>query len=420
MAAYLKKETRMKKIVCLVLVLMIVSGLLFAAGGGQAAAARRISFHYWDENQRPGMDAVLAAFTRRTGIQVESTITPWAQYWTMMQIAVPSDATPDVFWLNGTNAADYLPGGLVHDITDLIRRDNINMANFPPALVQLYSYNGRNFGIPKDFDTIALFYNKAIFDARGVPYPTDNWTWTELRRAAEQLTFGQVHGFVAPPHTQSFLHSWVLSNGGTLMSPDGMAARWNSPQGVAAVREAFRFVQDGLSPTGADLLELNLNDRFNAGLAAMVTGGSWNVPLYYPALGANLGVARYPIAPGGRTANIIHGLSISISARSRNIDDAWELLKEFASREAGEAQARVVIPAFQGAQNAWMANYPTLNLQVFIDAAAIADPLPVPRRHAQVQNGIILSNLDNIWLGGMDVAAALANLDREAEAASRQ
>ena len=409
----------MKRIVCVVMIVMISCGFLFASGGGQAAGAKQISFHYWDENQRPGMDAVLQAFTRRTGVQVEATITPWAQYWTQMQIAVPTDATPDVFWLNGTNAADYLPAGLVHDITDLIRRDNINMANFPPALVQLYSHNGRNYGIPKDYDTIALFYNKAIFDARGVPYPTDNWTWDDLRRAAQQLTYDHVHGFIVWPTGQSFLHSWILSNGGTLMSPDGRAAQWNSPQGVAAVREAMRYIQDGLAPSGADLTELSATDRFNAGLVAMITAGSWNVPLFHGALGANLGVARFPVAPGGRPANVIHGLSISISARSRNIDESWELLKEFATREAGEAQARVVIPAFQGAADVWKANFPTLNLQVFIDAAAIADPLPVPSRAAQIQNGIIQSYLDNIWIGGMDVATALANLDREAEAASR-
>jgi multiple sugar transport system substrate-binding protein len=389
-----------------------------SAGGGQSGgSSKTITFFYWDENQRPGMDAVAQSYTRTSGVQVETTITPWAQYWTRLQTSLPSDGGPDVFWCNFPHAVDYYPANLVQEISTYIQRDNVDMSKFPKAMIDMYSYNGKNYGIPKDYDTIALFYNKAIFDAKGVPYPTDSWTWADLRRAAERLTDGNVHGFIAGPDTQTMLYPWVLSNNGTLISQDRTVFHYNTPETIEAVREAVRYSRDKLSPTGADLLEMDLDSRFQAGLAAMVTAGSWVVPPYYEALGSNLGVARFPISK--KPANVIHGLSFNISARSRNKEEAWGLLKTFATKEAGEAQAKVVIPAYEGAADVWMRNFPSLNLKVFIDAAAYADVLPYTSKNAAAQDDIVVSQLQNIYVGGMDVAAALAAIERECEAAAR-
>jgi multiple sugar transport system substrate-binding protein len=386
-----------------------------SSGGGSSSA--RITFFYWDENQRPGMDAVAQAYTRTSGVQVETTITPWAQYWTRLQTSLPSDTGPDVFWCNFSHAIDYYPAGLVQEISTYIQRDNVDMSKFPQVMVDMYSYDGKVYGIPKDYDTIALFYNKAIFDAKGVPYPTDTWTWTDLRRAAERLTDSNVHGFIVGADTQGFLYPWILSNNGSVISSDRSVMRWNTPETAEAINEAIRFVLDGLAPTPADLAELDADSRFQAGLVAMVTTGSWMVPPFYEALGDNLGVARFPIAK--KPANVIHGLSFNMSARSRYKDEAWGLLKAFATIEAGEAQAKVVIPAYQGAAEVWKRNFPSLNLQVFIDAAAVADLLPRATRAAAAQDDIVNTQIDNLYMGVTDVATALATIDRECAAAAR-
>jgi multiple sugar transport system substrate-binding protein len=394
-------------------------GLLFAGGNDQSSGSgKRIAFYYWDENQRPGMDAVVSAYTRTSGVQVETTIIPWAQYWTRLQTSLPSDTGPDVFWINSANAIDYYPRGLVQEISTYIERDKIDMSKFPRSLVDMYSYNGKSHGIPKDYDTIALYYNKAIFDAKGVPYPTDNWTWADLRRAAERLTDSNVHGFDARVNdTQSILFPWLLSNNGTILSADRSYFKLNSPENIEAIQELLRFSQDKLSPNAADLAELSSADRFMAGLTAMLTTGSWNVPPFSEALGSKLGVASFPYAK--KPGNVIHGLSFNISARSRNKEEAWGLLKAFATKEAGEAQAKVVIPAYEGAAETWKNNFPSLNLQVFINASAIANPLPRGTKGAQTQTDILNTQLANIFAGVVDVPTGLGNIDRECEAASR-
>jgi len=405
----------MKRIACSILVLLAVCGLVFAGGGGQSGGGKKITFMYWDENQKPGMDAVVAGFTKSTGIQVESTIVPYDQYFTKLNTALPSANGPDVFWLNLTYGLEYYPGNLVQEISSYIQRDKIDMSKFPKSLVDMYSLNGKIYGLPKDYDTIALFYNKAIFDAKNVPYPTDNWTWKDLRSAAEKLTDSKTYGFIAGPDTQTMLDSWILSNGGTLMSPDRTVMRWNTPEGVEAVREALRYSQDGLSPTAKSLLETDEDTLFQGGLAAMLTSGSWSVPPYYDALGSKLGVARFPYAK--KPANVIHGLSFNISNKSTNKEEAWGLLKAFSTKEAGEAQAKVVIPAYEGASDAWKANFPSLNLQVFIDASKIADLIPGALIASAAQDDIVETQIQNIYVGGLDPAIGLANIDQQCDAA---
>ena len=144
----------------------------------------------------------------------------------------------------------------------------------------------------------------------------------------------------------------------------------------------------------------------------MTTTGSWMVPPFNDALGENLGVARLPISK--KAANVIHGLSFNIGANSKNKEAAWGLIKMFATKEAGEAQAQVVIPAYAGADQVWMSNYPNLNLKVFIDAAAYADLIPRCTIAAAAQDDIVETAFENIWIGGQDVAAACKEIDAKA------
>jgi len=409
----------MKRIACFVLVLLAVSGLLFAGGSGQSGGSgKKISFYYWDEEQKPGMDNVVALYTKATGVQVETTIIPWDQYWTKMQTSLPSDTGPDVWWCNAAHTFEYYPAGWAQELQSYVDRDKVDMSKFPAALNQIYSYKGKVYGIPKDYDTIALFYNKGIFDAKKVPYPTDNWTWTDLRSAAEKLTDGKVCGFCVEPTGQTIVYPWILTNNGTLMSDDRRVFHFNSPETIAALKELKRYVDDGLAPTMATIGETDGETLFEGGLLAMYTSGCWVNKPFSDALGNNLGVVRFPISK--KPANVIAGLAICMSSRSKSKDEAWGLIKEFATLEGNEAQANVVLPAYSGAESAWFKNFPSLNLKVFYDAAKYAYPNPAATSASSQQNAIVENYLEIMFRGDMDIAAAVAAMDKECEDAANQ
>ena len=74
-----------------------------------------------------------------------------------------------------------------------------------PEITELYTYDGSYYEIPKDYDTIALWYNKTMFDAAGLSYPDATWTWDDLYNAAVKLTKkdGSQYGFCMNPSNRS-------------------------------------------------------------------------------------------------------------------------------------------------------------------------------------------------------------------------
>jgi multiple sugar transport system substrate-binding protein len=118
----------------------------------------------------------------------------------------------------------YGTNGMLMDLTDRIAKSTVvNVANFPADLVALYTFSGRNYAIPKDLDTIALWYNKKIFDEAGVAYPNDNWTWDDLKAVAVKLTDpakGRYGMDFRPGEPQTCWSNEVYQNGGYIISTD--------------------------------------------------------------------------------------------------------------------------------------------------------------------------------------------------------
>jgi multiple sugar transport system substrate-binding protein len=402
----------MGKKIMVVLFCLAVAGV--SAGGGRQNSGKTLSFYMWDESQKAAMQKVVDGYTKASGVKVEVTVIPYSQYWTKLQTSLPSENGPDVFLCNYSHAIDYYPAGLAQEIQSYIDRDHLDMAPFPAALREMYSSNGKAYGIPKDYDTIALFYNKALFNAKGQRFPTNDWTWDDFQRAAIALTDRAAgnYGFAVWATEQEVVYPFIATNDGTVLSQDGRTFSFSNPRAI----ETLQWLVDlalvhHASPTLAELKELNQRERFLAGKLAMVTSGSWDVKDFYEAFGDDLGIVQIPIKR--REGNTIHGLSFNISAKSRNKEEAWGLLKAFATKEAGEAQAQAVIPAYEGATQVWKNNYPKLDLQVFIDSATqFADPYATPKVAASAQFSAMYTMFEKI-LSGADVRQACAELDAE-------
>ena len=111
---------------------------------------------------------------------------------------------------------------------------------------ELYSPNGQSYGMPKDFDTIALYYNKDLFDAAGVEYPNADWTWDDLKTAAEKLTKNDVYGFATLVGDQNGYWNFVFQNGGQMLTPDAKQTLIVEPAACDAVKDLYSFIEKKL------------------------------------------------------------------------------------------------------------------------------------------------------------------------------
>jgi multiple sugar transport system substrate-binding protein len=286
---------------------------------------------------------------------------------------------------------------------------------YPKSLVDLYSLNGKEFGLPKDFDTIGLWYNKKLFDDAGVKYPDASWTWADLQNAAAKLTNKSkgIYGIPASLEGQQNFYNTILQAGGHVLSGDNSKSGYNDPATIEGLRFWTDLIKSGSSPSLQQMTDTLPLQWFESGKAAMFYGGSWNVVEFKKNEYTVDKVDVAPLPKGKVQAVVIHGLANVISAKTPHAEAAWKFVKYLGSKDAAtvEAETGTVIPAYQGTQHAWVAASPKYDLQVFLDATAYASPLPVSQNTA-AWNSDEIKYLTPAWAGKKDVAAAADELSQ--------
>lgn len=372
-----------------------------------------LSYAVWDGNQESVMEEIAAAFTaQHPQITIDVQLTPWADYWTKLQAAITGGAAPDVFWMNAPNFQLYASNGVIAPLGEQVAADGVDLSVYPQELVDLYHLDGQPYGLPKDFDTIGVWYNMTLFDAAGVPYPSDGWTWDDFRTAAAQLTDPDagVWGVAANLAPQEYHYNTVYQAGGYVISPDGTRSGYDDPATIEGLRFWTDLIEEGISPDLATMTETHPIQLFESGKIAMYWGGSWNVAEFtgneYTADKVNVA----PLPAGKQRATIIHGLANVVSASTEHPEQAWELVKFLGSREAAEILGRNgPIPAYLGTQDAWVAAHPELDLQIFLDSLEYAVPYPISTNTA-AWNEAELTVLSEAWAGDKPVVDAAREL----------
>lgn len=345
----------------------------------EAGLKDEITFGIWDKAQEPAMLQIVEAFNQHyPDISVSISTTAFGPYFERLRIQATGDDLPDVFWINGPNFELYASYGMLQDLTEL---EGFDPANYPPNLIELYSYQGTPYAIPKDFDTIALWYNRDLLQRAGVDEPAGSWSWDEYRDASEVVTRAlgdqQIWGNPGGVANQALIYPLILQAGGFVISEDRTTSGYDSPGALEAFHFLDGMIRDGIAPDVRYTTENPPKDLFNNGRAALYLSGNWEAALLQESpVREHLGVA--PIIHGAQEANVIHGIGCAMSSRSRHKPAASAFLAFLGSEEANriQAEAGAANPAFVGTNDAYVDAIPEFSLDVFVDAAETAQPYP--------------------------------------------
>ncbi|MGC4191434.1 MAG: sugar ABC transporter substrate-binding protein [Thermomicrobiales bacterium] len=332
----------------------------------------KVTYGFWDTAQEPAIDDQIKAFNAVfPKITIEKQIVPWADYWTQLQTAVAGGSTFDTMWMNVANFPTYASAGALLPITQIIGGDGIAVDKLPATLVESYAFEGVQYGVPRDFDAIAIYYNKKLFDDAGVSYPTAEWTWDDFRSAAEKLT-NKDAGIWGVGMQTSFQENWInfiYQNDGTLLNADLTEVVLTEPAADEAIQYITGFFTDELTPSIAVQQSNPVAETlFPAGQVAFIPAGSFRAATY-GALDLDLGVA--PLPTKVKQATITHGVSNVIWKGASNPGAALEWIKWLHGEEAETilGKSGATIPALSGTQQGWVDSFPNLDLQVFVDSA---------------------------------------------------
>ena len=292
-------------------------------------------------------------------------------YYTQLQTALAGETAPDLFWLDQDHMA-WAYEGVLLDISDYMAADTREVAradDYFPGVWQTVALADGVYGLPWIAQPVVLYYNRDIFDAMGVEYPTAEWTWDQFREAAVTLTTADHYGFTLngwPP-----IHMFIWSFGGEVISADLKTSPIDTPEAMAgAAFYAGMIWNEECCPSEQTVAEQGFGEMFKAGKVAMFMGGAADD--LDRVEGLNVGVSPVPKGATGENVTFAWTAATVINAKSEHPDEAYEA----GALTEGIHHWKIVSAAFPGDRRAPVASEPrkAANAEAILEAVPCHAP----------------------------------------------
>jgi multiple sugar transport system substrate-binding protein len=434
----------MKKIlfslVTVALLLLTACGGKKAAGGTSQApgstaevagvtsqAPVSITYMEWgDPAELDVWKAIVSDFeAANPNIKVDVQVSDWDSYWTKLKTLLAANSSPDVFAMDAPLYLDYQSRGSLLNLQPYIDKNPGMLDDVFPNTLEAYKTPEGYFGLPRDFQTITVFYNKDMFDKAGVAYPKAGWTYDDLRATAKALTKdtngdGTIDqfGYVIDPWDMEPGWSEIIwAYGGDIISADHTKTLIGEPK----ARQAWQFLYD-MMRVDKTIPDPNTTgqyggDLFLSGNAAMMAMGHWAVPSYSEAA-FKWDVVPMPAGPAGQ-ATSVNSAGFVVGKDSKHPDAAFAFIK-FVLSEAGQtrlAQMGFACPVLKSvaAGPAFLQQKGSINQQIFIDSLAFARMKPVFKGYDEWAS-VVGDGMTPVWNGEADLNSTLDVIVVDADA----
>lgn len=407
--------------------LILLAGLMFTSCGSQnegngneqaANGKNQVRFAMWDKNQEKIMREIADKYmAEHDDVDIQVELGTYKDHFTKLETQSQGDVMPDIFFMNAPNFLKFASNDVLEPIDDIISEKDIDMDAYPDALKDMYKYEDNQYGIPKDWDLGALWYNKEIFDQAGVDYPTNDWKWDDMVEAARKIKDSNIEGvwpIAAPADTQTIVYDTIPQAGGYVINEDKTKSGYDSPEAIEGVKAWVDLVEEELSPNLQTLEDTKPVELFKAGKLAMVIEATWNVPEFMQDenIKDKIDIVEYPYIK--EKAVTIHGLSYCMPKSSADNEAAKDFLAYLASPEINDlwAESGTVIPANENSLDKWLNSYPNVNLKAFTDQLEYSHIYPYSK-NTSVWNAYEAEELKLIWSGSKTVEEGLKDLSTQ-------
>lgn len=345
------------------------------AGGDKGT----VSYWMWDAAQKPAYEACAKAFQRKhPGLRVKITQIGWDAYWTKLTSSFTAGTVPDVFTDHVSKFPQYEKQGVLSPLDELGPTRGIKASDYEQGLAKPWmGQDGHRYGAPKDWDTIAVFYNKKITKAAGVSDAELNGlSWNPRDGGSFEKTLARLtvdangkHGDEPGFDKDKVVRYGLATNeaggdghGQTQWSTFAGSAGWHytdkNPWGKHYNYDQKRFQNTikwyfGLAKKGylapfKDFSDTNHPEtQLGSGKAALALHGSWMINTFAGLKGIDLGIASVPKGPTGKRASMMNGLADSIPKEAKNKEGAAKWVAFLASDQCQNLVGKeaIVFPA---------------------------------------------------------------------------
>lgn len=409
-----------------------------------------IRYSLWDANQLPAYEQCANDFmAANPNITIEISQLGWGDYWNDIQTSMVAGNAPDVFTNHLAQYPTFAANDQLVDIQPLVEQDGIDLDVYLTGLADLWTRDGARFGLPKDWDTIAVIYNKEKLDAAGVTVeeinnatwnPEDGGTFEEIIAKLTIDANGNnalspdfdpsdvvEYGYIPLPYSDS-----GGAYGQTQWSHFAASTGWVFNDGLYDNKyyyedqrfiDTINWMQDAVveksySPPFEEIASLGGNALFTSGTGAITHDGSWMIGTYTGNADFEVGFARLPLGPEGRKS-MFNGLADSIWVGTEHVDESWAWLKYLASADCANTvgEAGVVFPAQEEAVDRALNAYAERGIDVSaFTEQALEDGgtflFPVTDNAPEIGE-LMTEAMDAIFLGQVEPVDILPSVNEE-------
>jgi multiple sugar transport system substrate-binding protein len=285
---------------------------------------------------------------------------PWTNLTEKMIANAMGANAADVTRVQMSNASRFHVMGMFLPLDDFINGPNgIDLDIYFESGLQAFRWNGVQFAFPQSSYVTAMYYNVDLFEEAGVPLPTEDWTWDELKEAAQKLTKtdsrGDIvqYGWVPPSWNWA---AWIYASGGWFYDPMMERVLFDSPEALEAAKLAKEIVHEletnppmGLYQTLGGPWQL-----FQQGRSAMLSHVGDSVAVYTrdtPEL--NFATSWLPPRERGKFGTFHTEDGYAIWSGTKHPQESWDFVKFLISPEIQALWYETLMTHMPNNQTSW-------------------------------------------------------------------
>jgi multiple sugar transport system substrate-binding protein len=274
--------------------------------------------------------------------------TETAAYQDALRTEIAGGTAPDVFWIPGTDIADFANRGLILDVRELAEGSDVYAGDeaYYEGPMELLTYDPESqeagsalWGLPRDVSTFALYLNLDLIEEAGAPDPREleeqgEWNWDTFREVGEAVSGlgDEIYGF-GMNNWWANPGVWINSAGGSFFNEDRTACALDSDESILGLEFMTSLYQDDLAvPYGEDS-----QPPYQAGQVGMQMTGRWSTPAYRTIEDFEWDVVNVPEGPAGAVNWTFWGAYV-VNANTDHPEEAFELLTRLTD---GETQGEI-------------------------------------------------------------------------------
>lgn len=303
----------------------------------------------WDKATMPEFQTMTDAFTaKHPNIKIEMIDKPSAEYTNNLSVMLNGGSDLDAFWVKDADTmVSMQKKNQMADLTDYIKNAKIDL-NAYNGLAKNLELNGKTYGLPFRTDYYVLYYNKDLFDAAKVSYPTNDMTWDDFEAMAKKLTSGKGADkkYGAFIHTwQACVENWGVQDGKNTILTEGTNYDFFKPY----YEMALRMQNDGSVQKYSEIKSANIHysSPFMKGQVAMLPMGTWFMSTLIAKTKTGENKANWAVATIPHPKNVSAGYTVGsvtplvINQASKNKDAAWEFVKFATGTEGADVISKI-------------------------------------------------------------------------------